>query len=106
MNFLLIPTLLIALVLFGVAVWSTRRFANGFYLLLVVGAVIAIPGILFSAYYLRIFGEPIWLYQFRSLPFAEITAGGAGFLAGLLHSRFGKNGRFQRIAGTWFFPGV
>lgn len=108
MNLLLIPTLAIASVLFGVAVWLARRTARGlhFYMLCFGGMAIAIPGALFAAYYLRVFGEPIWLYQFRSLPCSEVTASGAGFLAGLLQGRLSQNGTFRRIAGVWFFPGI
>jgi hypothetical protein len=106
MNYLLIPTLLIAAVLFGLGVWWARRAPNGagFYALCGLGALIAVPGVLFAAYYLKIFGEPLWLYQFRSLPFTELTAGGAGLLAGLLHGRLSGGERFRRIAGRRFFP--
>jgi Peptidase C39 family len=105
MNYLLIPTLLIAAILFAAGVRAGCR-ATGFVFLAVsfVGLVIAIPGILFGAYYLKFLGEPVWLYEFRSVPFSELSAGGAGFLAGLLHGKFSTNERFRKIAGRWFFP--
>jgi hypothetical protein len=107
MNYLLIPTLLIALGLFAAGIIAGRRtkglvFAG----LCVAGLAIAIPGILFGAYYLKFFGEPIWFYEFRSAPFTELSASGAGFIAGLLHGRFSTGDRFRRIAGRWFFPGI
>ena len=70
------------------------------------GTLIAVPGVVFAAYYLKIFGEPIWFYQFRSVPFTELTASGAGLLAGLLHGRFSENAQFRRIAGRRLFPGI
>src|SRR5436190_14642264 len=83
-----------------------RTKGNAFWSLNIFGLVIAIPGILFAAYYLKILGEPTWLYQFRSIRFSELSASAAGFLAGLLHGRFSANERFRRIAGSWFFPGI
>ena len=72
--------------------------------LVLPGFVIATPGILLAIYYLKFMGEPIWFYQFRSVPFSEVSAGGAGFIAGLFHSKFAARERFRRIAGPWFFP--
>jgi len=108
MNWLLLPTLVIALMLFGAGVWLGKRRPNGFglYVLCGLGTVLAMPGVLFAAYYLKIFSEPVWLYQFRSVPGTELAASGAGFLAGLLHGRVSSGAEFRRIAGRWFFPGV
>jgi peptidase C39-like protein len=106
MNYLLIPTLLIAAILFVIGTKSSRANKSVFLALCVVGVVAAMPGILFSAYYLKCLGEPILLYQFRSAPFSELTAGAAGFLTGLLHGKFLNNERFRRIAGRGFFVGV
>ena len=108
MNYLLIPTLLVALVLFGVGVRLARKTGGGpkYNPLVIAGVLMALPGIVFSAYYLRLFGEAVWLYEFRSLPLTELVAGGAGFLAGLLHGRFSSKPRFRRTAGRRLFPGV
>jgi len=107
MNYILIPTCSFALILFAAGLLAGRA-AKGFRLglLMILGAVIAIPGVIFVVYYLKILGEPIWLYQFRSLPFTELSASGAGFIAGLLHGKFSTGERFRRIAGSWFFPGI
>jgi predicted double-glycine peptidase len=107
MNYMLIPTCGLALVLFAAGMFAGRT-TKGFTLelLSILGLVIAIPGVIFAVYYLKILGEPIWLYQFRSLPFTELSASGAGFLAGLLHGKFSAGERFRRIAGIWFFPGI
>jgi hypothetical protein len=107
MNYMLIPTCGLALILFAAGLLAgraTKGFALG--LLSILGLVIAIPGVIFAVYYLKILGEPIWLYQFRSLPFTELSASGAGFMAGLLHGKFSTRERFRRIVGSWFFPGI
>jgi hypothetical protein len=108
MNWLLIPTLLLSGILFGVgARLGKRRLRGGGLLALCgLGAIVALPGVLFAAYYLKGLGEPVWLYRFRSVPGAELAASGAGFLAGLLHGRLSGGERFRRIVGRWFFPGV
>src|SRR5437660_12517676 len=98
MNYLLIPTLLIASILFAVGTWAGHRKGASFWSLGIFGLVIAIPGILFAVYYLKFLGEPVWFYQFRSIPFSELSASGAGFLAGLLHGRFSGSKRFSCIA--------
>jgi hypothetical protein len=105
MNYFLYPTLLIAVALFAVGMRCGRD-RNGLVLLALcaMGLAMAIPGILFATYYLKFLGEPIWLYQFRSMPYTELTAGGAGFMGGVLHEKFSRDERFRRIAGQWFFP--
>jgi len=107
MNYMLIPTLFVALMLFAVGKWAgprTKGFA--FASLCIMGFVMAVPGILFAIYYLKCLGEPIWFYQFRSMPFSELSAGISGFLAGLLHGKLSAHERFRRIAGRRFFPGI
>jgi hypothetical protein len=105
MNYMLIPTLLVATVLFATGVAAARRAGRfSYWLLCLMGFPAAVPGMLFAAYYLKFFGEPVWFYEFRSLPLSELSAGGAGFFAGLLHGRFERNERFRKIAGRWFFP--
>ena len=67
MNYLLIPTLLIGSTLFAAGMWAGRRTERfGFSSLCILGLALAFPGVLFATYYLKILGEPISLYQFRS----------------------------------------
>ena len=107
MNYLFFPTLLIASVLFTVGSWLTPRVSKiTFWILCGVATLLAIPGVLFAVYYLKLLRTSVWFYEFRSIPYTELTAGGAGLLAGLLHERFSTNAKFRRIAGSWFFPGV
>lgn len=108
MNYLLIPTLLLGFGLFALGIWSARRLRNQALFLAFVccAAVFALPGVVFAAYYLKVFGEPIWLYKFRALPFSELTASGTGFIAGLLHGRLLTNPQFRRRVGAKFFPAI
>ena len=83
-NWLMIPTLIAAWLLFVVGQASIRRCqrkgeAIG---LLGVSIVLGIPGFLLPLYYLHWFDDAIWFYQFRSIPAIELTAAGAGLFAG------------------------
>jgi hypothetical protein len=81
-----------------------RRSSGGsLYISLLIGLLASIPGIIFTAYYFKILGEPIWLYAFRSIPGSELTAAGAGFLAGLLQGGLSKWEGFQKTAGKRLF---
>lgn len=105
MNYFLVPTLLIGSILFAVGTRSSFRMNRGLFLFLVViGFAVALPGILFAVYYLKILGDPLWFYQLRSLPGSELIAGAAGLLAGLLHGRYSGHPGFRQIAGRHFFP--
>ncbi len=108
MNYWLIPTLLLAVLLFWSGVLLARRVSRGFAFcaLIGVGLLASAPGVVFAVYYLRVLNEPIWLYELRSLPGSELVASAAGFLAGLLHGHYACEPRFGRIAGKWFFPGA
>ncbi len=108
MNYWLIPTLILALILFVKGDLLARRLGNRpqFWLMAGAGVLASVQAVVFAVYYLRVFNEPLWLYQFRAWPCTELTAGGAGILAGLLHGRYSSNSRFRRTAGRWFFPGA
>lgn len=49
--------------------------------------VLAIPALLYDLYYLRIWEEPMWLYEVRSWPGSELLAAPAGLLAGWIQGR-------------------
>jgi hypothetical protein len=104
MNYWLIPTLVLGFALYWLGgVMGRRSGGAGFYAVLGLGLLAAIPGMVFVAYYFKIWTEPIWLYEFRSVPGSELTAAGAGFLAGLLHGRFSQWERFRKAAGNRLF---
>jgi len=76
--------LAIALLLFPVGQRSVRRCATkgGRLGVLALWLLLAVPGFLFPLYYLHWFDDAKWYCEFRSFPFAEFTAGGAGLFAG------------------------
>jgi len=104
MNYWLIPTLLLGFALFWLGMIVARRSSGGaLYISLFIGLLASIPGIVFTAYYFKVLGEPIRLYEFRSIPGSELTAAGAGFLAGLLQEGLSKWEGFQKTAGKRLF---
>lgn len=83
-NWIVIPTLCIALALFMVGRISMRRCRSGKsrVSLAVVWFLLGIPGFLMASYYLHWFDDAKWFYVFRSLPLTELTAAGAGLFVG------------------------
>lgn len=95
LNWLVIPTLALALLLFraGQALFARavepdftpRRRALLLAALFAAALAAALPGILIALYYLvHGRGFPAWFYAFRALPGSELTAAGAGLMAGVL----------------------
>ena len=64
----------------------------------IAGTVCAVPAVLFATYYFHWFDDAAWFYRFRSAPWTELTAAGAGLLAGLLYAWLAVIGRAWRIA--------
>lgn len=85
-NWLVLPTLLLGVLLFVVGQWSMRRCRTrgSRAALLMVGFVLGLPGFLFPLYYLHFFDDAPWFLLFRALPYTELTAAGAGLFAGSL----------------------
>jgi hypothetical protein len=83
MNYLLLPTLSVAIVLFvlgrraAIAGWSTPA-------LLLAGSVLSLPALLFAFYYTHLFDDALWFYSFRAIRYSELAASGAGSLAGVV----------------------
>jgi len=69
-----------------------------------LGFVVALPALLFAAYYLHVFDTAAWFYEFRALPGTELAAGPAGFLAGMIHGLVRRHDRLRKIAGTTLLP--
>ena len=89
MNWLAVPTFLLAMALFeaGYRVGKAPMTVWKRALLLDLSSVIAIPAVLFIGYYLHVFPmifEREWYYEFRALPFIELTPAFLGFGAGLV----------------------
>ncbi|BCM88647.1 hypothetical protein IAD21_00488 [Abditibacteriota bacterium] len=107
LNFLFVPTLLGALLLFVVGfrlaavVRSPARLAA----MLVLAGAMALPALLFVAYYGRVLDRAAWFYSFRAASYSELAASGlglgAGLLVGLLQRRWGSaqsRVRFRLVA--------
>jgi hypothetical protein len=95
-NPLYLPTLLLAGALYAAGLALMRRVARpgpraGLFLLAVV---LAVPGALFSLYYLHWFDGWLGFYQFRAMPFTELTAAGMGVLAGMVQAVLPKKRLF------------
>lgn len=105
MNHLAIPTLLLAAALFGLGLWRERQKVSGHLRLAqwLIAIAVAVPGIVFTVYYLKVFTEPIWLYLFRTVPYSELTAGGPAFWRALSLSRSGASRGFTASSapGSW-----
>lgn len=86
MNLLVIPTLALALLLFVCGQHAVHR-CRTLRSKLGVSALwflLGIPGFCFPLYYLHCFDDAKWFHEFRSLPFTELTAAGAGLFVGAL----------------------
>jgi hypothetical protein len=55
-------------------------------LLLIASTFLALPGLLMVFYYFHLFDNAEWFYEFRAMPYSELSASGLGFVAGILHS--------------------
>lgn len=86
MNGVVIPTVIFALVLFYIGSWSVRcsRSQGRRTGLLVLWFLLGLPGFLITLYYLHWFDNARWFYAFRSIPYTELMAAGAGLFAGAL----------------------
>lgn len=102
MNPLFYPTLLLTAVWFFIGLRISCRVHS--YWLPTTGVLLAIPAIIFAAYYSKIFGEAIWLYQIRSLPFTELAAASIGFLAGWLQYQRQSHPQWNRRISGFFIP--
>jgi len=91
MNFngLIIPTFLLATIFFKTGLYLSQLCHRQQHvvikiILVLSTTVIAVPGVLFTVYYLHFFDQAKWFYQFRALPFTELSAAGLGLLVGIL----------------------
>ena len=108
MNHLVWPTALLAGMLFWIGSRVEPKLVSrpqriGF-ITFAIG--IALPGLLFAAYYTRLFGEPIWLYRFRAAPATELTAAGVGLIAGLIHEARQKYGLLRKQLRSLTVPAI
>lgn len=97
MNWLLLPVIALAAALFIAGYRAGRSPARVHPLAWLAAAACAAPAVLFATYYLHLFDDAVWFYRFRSLPYSELSAAGAGLLAGLLYAWLASRGIRARI---------
>jgi hypothetical protein len=106
MNWMVLPVLLLAACLFWLG-WKLERSIESGPLraaLFAVGCLATVPALGFAAYYSKLTGEPLALYQFRALPASELAASGAGFIAGALQGAWQRNAELRRLFSARFLP--
>ncbi|RBP47429.1 peptidase C39-like protein [Roseimicrobium gellanilyticum] len=64
--------------------WLARKFPGQWWMAAPL-MVLAIPCAVYGLYYARLWDEPIWLYQLRAVPGAELLAALGGLLVGWFH---------------------
>lgn len=92
-NWILIPTLVCALAFFFLGRYLWLRH-SGYLLkgiLLFISILCSIPAFLLVIYYLHWFDDAILFYQFRTMPFSELSACGVGLFAGIISVLFKKH---------------
>jgi hypothetical protein len=106
MNHMLWPTVLGTAVLFWLGLKAEPVITSpGQRRAFVLGAVVlAAPAVLFCAYYTKLLGEPVWLYEFRSLPGTELSAAGVGLIAGFFQRLRHEHPRVKRQVRTFTVP--
>ncbi len=88
-NLNIIPAALLGVVLFFAGRFLDRRltYASGARRGGGAAGVCCLPGLMFLAYYLHLFGEPIWYIRWRSIPYTEVLSALCAPLGGFLSAR-------------------
>ncbi len=88
MNLLFFPAVLFMLLFVVMGGRLSRRITSGRLLLaggmVMAAAVMALPAVLFAAYYGHLLDSTGWFYRFRAVPYSELTASGVGLATGLV----------------------
>ena len=90
MNLLFIPVVALAALLFYAGYRIGARPGGAHWLAWVAAIACALPAVLMAAYYLHLYDDALWFYEFRSLPFSELSASAAGFPAWLIQAWVAK----------------
>lgn len=93
MNWLFLPVVALATVLFAAGYRAGKRAGWPIWL---AASVCALPAILFATYYFHWFDDAVWFYRFRAVPLTELSASGAGLLAGLVYAWLARRGHGAR----------
>lgn len=66
--------------------------------------LLAAPAFVYAVYYLRVFNEPIWLYQLRAVPGSELLAGPSGLAGGWVAAEVRTRFQIRTLTtGTLYF---
>ncbi|MDB6028223.1 MAG: peptidase bacteriocin processing [Verrucomicrobiales bacterium] len=108
MNWFGLATLPLGFIAFAIGQRIARKtYSLSIQRLLLCGiALLALPGIIYAVYYLKILGEPIWLYRLRTIPGSELLASLAGFPAGWIQIRAMNRLPVSRLGKTFLIPVV
>jgi Peptidase C39 family len=104
MNWLGFGTVFLAFAAYVLGLLIGKRAHISGALLLTAALLLAVPAIVYDLYYLKIFGEPIWLYRLRTIPGSELLAVPSGVLAGLIQSRLVPHLRLSPIGKRILVP--
>jgi hypothetical protein len=106
MNWFLIPSLLLGFIAFALGKkWAECVRSRGVVLLswcLVL--LLALPGFLYDAYYSKLLGEPIWLYELRTWTGSELLAALMGFAVGWIQARTVPKLKLSKVGSRWLVP--
>ena len=99
-NFAAIPTVALSGVLFVAGALTQRRVQSKAIctVLLLLGTVVALPGLLILLYYTHLCESPAWFYAFRTVPYAEISMCGLGWIVGYCYSLIAPEGTGEKAA--------
>jgi len=99
-------TLALALGLYALGIRLTRRWqsAPARVTMMLVGLVLAFPALVYTLYYLKLFGDAPWLLRIRWAPLAEYYGGGLGLLAGAVAGWLPESRAARFIKHTSILP--
>jgi hypothetical protein len=106
MNWIGVLAVFLAFPVFALGCWSAKRGISASISLLGwgIGVILAVPALLYFAYYAGLFGEPIWFYKLRAVAGTELLASLAGFLAGWFQVRVIPRLRLSRWGTRLLMP--
>ena len=95
MNWLLVPVVVLAALFYLLGYKLGSKPVH--WLAWIAAIACAVPAVLMAAYYLHLYDDALWFYQFRALPFSEMSAAPAGLLCGLFHAQTAKRATLMGV---------
>lgn len=99
-NYIFVPALGLAgaFFLLGFRLRKNIVRPHGAALAIIASAILALPGALMVVYYIHLFDNAVWFYEFRALPYSELSISGLGFMAGVFHSNDPRDSLSRRFS--------